>query len=235
MDGSRAEVLGKIRLALAKPRPEHHHGHRLQITDLRKLFTSVGSREGLLEKFGAEFERVSGEFTTCPSREAMVEVIKNVIVSTEFKSVAISRHEICDGLLEKLKAELPEVHFLREDIDSENPFARKRLREALSEVQLSITGAEYLLADSGTILVCAGSQASRQISLLPTAHLVLAHARQIYPNIAEAFLAIQQKHGTTLPGSALTLITGPSRTADIEKVLIKGVHGPTRILAIILT
>lgn len=235
MAGSRAEVLGKIRLALAKPRAEHHHGHRPQITDLKRLFASVGSTESLVEKFGEEFERVSGELTSCSSREAMVEAIKNVIVSAQFKSVAISRHEICDGLLEKLKAELPEAHFFREDIDSENPFARKRLREALSQVQLSVTGAEYLLADSGTILVSAGSQASRQISLLPTAHLVLADANQIYPNMAEVFLAIQQKHGTTLPGSALTLITGPSRTADIEKVLIKGVHGPTRILAIILT
>ena len=74
----------------------------------------------------------------------------------------------------------------------------------------------------------------REISLLPTAHLVVATPDQIYPNMAELFREIHEKHGTTLPGSALTLITGPSRTADIEKVLIKGVHGPTRLLAIVL-
>jgi L-lactate dehydrogenase complex protein LldG len=52
--------------------------------------------------------------------------------------------------------------------------------------------------------------------------------------MAELFKHIWEKHRDALPGSALTLITGPSRTADIEKVLIRGVHGPTRLLAIIL-
>jgi L-lactate dehydrogenase complex protein LldG len=52
--------------------------------------------------------------------------------------------------------------------------------------------------------------------------------------MAELFLRIGEEYGENLPGSALTLITGPSRTADIEKVLIKGVHGPTRLLVILL-
>jgi L-lactate dehydrogenase complex protein LldG len=235
MNGSRTEILGKIRLALAKPRAEHHHGHEPVTSSLRDLFASVSSRDSLVEKFRREFEGVSGEFSYCANEAVAIETIKQIIAASSSEEVAISQHTICKrlDLGTKLGPELPNVHFLTEGIDSENPFERIRLRNALAQAQLSITGAEYLLAESGTIVVAAGRQASRQISLLPSIHVVLATPDQIYPNMAELFQEIQKKHGTALPGSTLTFITGPSRTADIEKVLIKGVHGPTRLLAVV--
>ncbi|MCI0417900.1 MAG: lactate utilization protein [Acidobacteria bacterium] len=236
MSGSRAEILGKIRRALVKPRLEHHHGHDAVSADLRELFASVGSRDGLVEKFQKEFELVSGEFSYCDSAASAVQRLTQLIQSSASDKVAISRHPICERLAiaEALRAQLSEVNFLVEDIESENSFDRMRLRNALAQVQLSITGAEYLIAESGTIVAVAGTQASRQISLLPLIHIVLATADQIYPNMADLFLDIQERYGTKLSGSALTCITGPSRTADIEKVLIKGVHGPTRLLLIMV-
>jgi L-lactate dehydrogenase complex protein LldG len=236
MNGSRAEILGKVRLALAKPRREHHHGHQPVTSSLEELFASVSSRYSLIEKFRKEFEPVGGEFYRCADEAAALQTIKEVIVSSGSKRVAISLHSVCERLTlaEKLPVELPDVQFLTEDIDSENPFDRVRLREALAQAHLSIPGAEYLLAETGTIVMAAGGQASRQISLLPSVHLALATPDQIYPNMADLFLDIQKRYGIDLPGSALTFITGPSRTADIEKVLIKGVHGPTRLLAIMI-
>jgi L-lactate dehydrogenase complex protein LldG len=237
MAGSRAEILGKIRLALTKPRPEHHHGHETVTSDLKELFASVWSRDALVEKFQKEFRAVGGEFTDCSSEATAIAALKELIVTSSFSRVAVSAHAICSWLkvMERLQAELPGVHFLAETIDSESPFERSRLKKALAEVQLSITGCEYLLAESGTIVNTAGSQASRQITLLPTLHVVLATPDQIYPNMADLFLGIQKKHGTTLPGSTLTFITGPSRTADIEKVLIRGVHGPMRLAVLMLS
>jgi L-lactate dehydrogenase complex protein LldG len=236
MIGSRTEILGKIRMALAKPRREHHHGHQPVTSNLEELFASVSSRDSMIEKFRREFEAVSGEFAHCPDETAVVQTIKDLITSSGSTRIAISRHSICErlNLEQKFSSELPDVQFMTETLESENPFERARLREATAQVQLSITGAEYLLVESGTIVVVAGRQASRQISLLPSIHLVLTTSDQIYPNMADLFLDIQKKYGTDLPGSALTFITGPSRTADIEKVLIKGVHGPMRLLAIII-
>ncbi len=236
MSGSRAEILGKIRRALVKPRAAHHHGHSPTTSDLSKLFASVGSRDGVVEKFQKEFERVSGEFHFCDSGAAVIQTLTQLIQSSSSNKVAISGHPLCTRLsiAEPLQAQLPAVNFLLEDIESENAFNRTRLRNAMAQVQLSITGAEYLLAESGTIVSVAGAQASRQISLLPSIHVVLATPQQIYPNMAELFLEIQRKHGTKLPGSALTFITGPSRTADIEKVLIKGVHGPMRLILLMV-
>jgi len=236
MSGSRAEMLGKIRLALVKPRAEHHHGHSPATSDLGRLFASVGSRAGLVEKFQKEFELVSGEFHFCENGAAVLQLLTQIIQSSASKQVAISQHAICKRLAvaEALEAQLPEVHFLGEDIESENSFDRTSLRNALAQVQLSITGVEYLIAESGTIVTVAGPQASRQISLLPSIHVVLATPEQIFPNMAELFVEIQRNHGTQLPGSALTCITGPSRTADIEKVLIKGVHGPMRLILLMV-
>jgi L-lactate dehydrogenase complex protein LldG len=232
MSSSRAEILGKIRRALVKPRPAHHHGHSAATNDLSVLFASVASREGLVEKFQREFELVSGEFHFCDSGTVVLQLLTQIIESSASKNVAISQHGICKRLAvaQGLQAQLPEVRLLVEAIESENSFDRTRLRNSIAQVQLSITGAEYLIAESGTIVTVAGAQASRQISLLPSIHVVLATPEQIFPNMADLFLEIQRTYGTKLPGSALTCITGPSRTADIEKVLIKGVHGPMRLI-----
>jgi L-lactate utilization protein LutC len=236
MSASRAEILGKIRRALVRPRPVHHHGHSAATSDLDKLFASVSSRDRLVEKFQKEFELVSGEFHFCEHGTAVLQPLVQIIESSASTSVAISQHGICKRLAvaEGLEARLPDVKLLLEDIEAENSFDRIRLRNAMAQVQLSITGAEYLIADTGTMVTVAGAQASRQISLLPSIHVVLATPEQIYPNMADLFLEIQRTHGTKLPGSALTCITGPSRTADIEKVLIKGVHGPMRLVLIMV-
>ena len=236
MSGSRSEILGKIRRALVKPRPAHHHGHSTATSDLNKLFASVGSRDGLVEKFQKEFNLVSGEFSFCDNNATVVQLLTQLIQSSASSKVAISGHPICQrlGIAETLLAQLPDVNILVEDIESENSFDRTRLRNSMAQVQLSITGAEYLIADTGTIVSVAGAQASRQISLLPSIHVVLATPEQLFPNMADLFLEIQRAHGTKLPGSTLTCITGPSRTADIEKVLIKGVHGPMRLVLIMV-
>lgn len=236
MSSSRAEIFGKIRQALVKPRPVHHHGHPPAPADLSQLFASAASRDGLVEKFRREFELVSGEFVFCDNNASIFEFLSQLIQSSTTTRIAVSRHPICQRLsiAKVLQDRMPGTSLLVEEIESENPYARERLRNAMAQVQLSITGAEYLIAESGTLVVAAGSQASRQISLLPSIHAVLATADQIYPNMADLFLEIQKKYGAKLPGSALTCITGPSRTADIEKVLIKGVHGPTRLITIMV-
>jgi L-lactate dehydrogenase complex protein LldG len=178
---------------------------------------------------------VSGEFHFCDSGTAVLQLLTQTIQSSASKSRHFSAW-ICKRLAiaEALQTQLPEVDLVVEDIASENAFDRTRLRNSMAQVQLSITGAEYLIAESGTIVAVAGAQASRQISLLPSIHVVLATPAQIFPNMADLFLEIQKTHGGKLPGSALTCITGPSRTADIEKVLIKGVHGPMRLILIMV-
>jgi L-lactate dehydrogenase complex protein LldG len=97
----------------------------------------------------------------------------------------------------------------------------------------SVTGCDCLVAQTGSIFVSTRSADGRGPSVWPAQHLVLARREQIVADLPAAFARLRQRYGQRWP-SALTLITGPSRTADIEKILVMGAHGPKR-LAVVLT
>lgn len=229
MSDSREAVLGRIRRALLRPGPGHGRAHggpnRVQSPPDREGAT------GLFDQFQEQSARVGGEPRICTDFEDVLEGIRDLVAGAGYRRVAVSNHEICrrHGVAQRLSELLPEVSVWREEGDAEMQGSRTQNSRQLAQADLSITGADFLIAESGTVLI-ASSGASRQISLLPTAHLALATPDQVYPDLAAVF----QQLGTTLEEgrlpAALTMITGPSRTADIEKVLIKGAHGPVRQL-----
>lgn len=90
------------------------------------------------------------------------------------------------------------------------------------------TGCDCLVAMTGSIFVSTRSAGGRALSVLPPVHLVIARREQLVPDLDAAFALLRQRYGANWP-SALTLITGPSRTSDIEKVLVMGAHGPKRL------
>ena len=92
-------------------------------------------------------------------------------------------------------------------------------------MQSGITGCEFLIARTGSVVVSSASESGRQMNVFPPVHIVLAHASQLVNYPEEAYVAIQEKYGDALP-STISTITGPSRTADIEKTLVLGAHGP---------
>ena len=93
----------------------------------------------------------------------------------------------------------------------------------IHEADLGVTGCECLIAQTGTIVV-----STRAISVLPPVHLVIARPDQLVPDLADAFALLRQRYDGRWP-AALSFITGPSRTADIEKILVMGAHGPKRL------
>ena len=92
----------------------------------------------------------------------------------------------------------------------------------------SVTGCDCLVAQTGSIFVSTRSAAGRAASVLPAMHLVVARRDQLVPDLPAAFALLRQRYGDHWP-SQLSLITGPSRTADIEKILVLGAHGPKRL------
>jgi len=96
-------------------------------------------------------------------------------------------------------------------------------------MSVGITGCEFLVARTGSVLVSSASESGRQMTVFPPIHIVLAHISQLVDYPEDALIAIQDKYGDTLP-STISTITGPSRTADIEKTLVLGAHGPKELI-----
>lgn len=97
--------------------------------------------------------------------------------------------------------------------------------EEFTEMEAGITTCEFLIARTGSVVVSSASESGRQMNVFPPIHLVIAFESQLVDYPEDALIAINEKYGHALP-STITTITGPSRTADIEKTLVLGAHGP---------
>jgi len=96
------------------------------------------------------------------------------------------------------------------------------------KLEVGITGCEFLVAHTGSVMVSSAQKGGRQLFVAAPLHIVIARKNQLVAYLDEAYSAISKKYGQHLP-SQITLITGPSRTADIEKTLVLGAHGPRRL------
>ena len=98
----------------------------------------------------------------------------------------------------------------------------------LESCDAAITGCEYLVARTGTIVMSAAQQSGRTVSVYAPVHICIAYVNQLVYDIKEGLQLLKEKYQNNLP-SLITFATGPSRTADIEKTLVVGVHGPKEV------
>lgn len=96
-----------------------------------------------------------------------------------------------------------------------------------------ITSCEFLIARTGSVLVSSAGASGRQMNVFPPVHVILAKSSQMLNYPEDALVAIQKKYRGHLP-STITTITGPSRTADIEKTLVLGAHGPKELMVFVV-
>ena len=99
----------------------------------------------------------------------------------------------------------------------------------LKNAEASLTTCESLIARTGSILLSSANAGGRRLSIYPVSHLVLAYGSQLLFNIKDGLKALQQKYQGK-PPSMVSLVSGPSRTADIEKTLVMGAHGPKQLV-----
>ncbi|WP_126427803.1 LutC/YkgG family protein [Brevibacillus marinus] len=110
----------------------------------------------------------------------------------------------------------------------------EEFRATAAQADLGITTARLAVAETGTVVLFNGGQRGRMVSLLPPHYLVILREEQIVPTLAEVMTHIKQEAAAGLP-ACINLITGPSRTGDIEGDLAFGVHGPGKVRVIVLT
>jgi L-lactate dehydrogenase complex protein LldG len=105
------------------------------------------------------------------------------------------------------------------------------LRDACSTAEFGITSADYALAETGSLVMLSSVEEARMISLLPPVHIAVVDKSKLLSGLDELFTTLPEPAERT---SSMVLITGPSRTADIEQILVRGVHGPGEIHVVLV-
>jgi len=156
--------------------------------------------------FKKELEIINGKCFLCQDEKDLYLSLKSFVQANDFPFLFCLDSYISDQLS-------------RHNI----PFSNDK--NNFDSMQAGITGCEFLVARTGSVLISSASESGRQMNVFPPVHIILAHVSQILNYPEDALKAIQEKYGDLLP-SSISTITGPSRTADIEKTLVLGAHGP---------
>jgi L-lactate dehydrogenase complex protein LldG len=204
---AREKILSKLRSGLQRatlpmPFPEVEHA------DVAGAFaTDDLSPE---ERFAMEFIRLGGKFLYCSNEKELLESISALHDSAGWRSLLCSEP--------KLLALFHDNHLnFIEAADSANETA-----------DACITGCEAMVARTGSFLLSSKQPMGRVAPVFYPVHIVVAYAHQLVPDIPDALQLMHTRYGQELP-SMINLNTGPSRTADIEKTLVVGVHGPKEV------
>ena len=204
MKGSSAKenILKKIRQALANPVPvpfPHSEGKSSVFQPLQK---------DIEVEFAENFSNLLGRFSFCTDEK---ELAAQLIA---FVSARPSAEIYCkDDTLVAMLQQNGYNHFNSND---------------LASCTAAITTCELLIARTGSILLSSAQAGGRTVSVYAPIHICIAYTDQLVYDIKEGLQILKEKYATNLP-SFITLATGPSRTADIEKTLVVGVHGPKEV------
>ena len=163
--------------------------------------------------------------------------IRKVAETLESTSVLRSDHAVLDeiGLEEALEGTA--IALQRIAYDESGPrreVQRAKYREDMIAADIGVTGVGHAVAETGSVSITAGRGVSRLISLLPPVHIAVVCPEQIVPSLDELFSLRRSEfleHGSL---NYTNIISGPSRSADIEQTLIKGMHGPREVHMVIL-
>lgn len=159
--------------------------------------------------FAEALVNAGGKFVYCESQDEFISILQSFILEKDWPLLWC-----LDPLLQQI---------LR---DGGIPF--ESAVDRFNEANVGITRCECLIARHGTVMVSSKLSPGRKIIAYPGIHLVAATASQLVPDIKKGIQLIRKKYGEDFP-SLVTLITGPSRTADIEKTLVMGAHGPKEL------
>jgi L-lactate dehydrogenase complex protein LldG len=204
---SKEKLLKKIRQALLEKRDNPYPNLENQ-----PLYPAVD--EMLEVMFAEQFTAVSGQFAFCEDEIQFIETLLILADERDWRKI------YCwEPALQEILARY-EYPYYETDKDFE-------------QAEVGFTLCEALIARNGSILLSNSNAAGRRLSIYPPVHIVLAYASQLVPDLKDGFKLLKQKYGANIP-SMITNVTGPSRTADIEKTLVLGAHGPKELFVFLL-
>ncbi len=205
---SKEKVLKNIRDALVDRMPAPF----VDVDVESNIYNTTGE-DFLEESFAKAFIQANGKFVFCQEVEDLAENLKTLIKKAGLKKI-YCREDYLVSLLAALGSDIEHDH------------------EKVFSCHAAVTGCEVLIARHGTI-VCSSNNAGRKGMVAAPIHVVIATSHQLVESIADAMQYVNEKYGKDKP-SLISFLTGPSRTADIEKTLVHGAHGPKEVYLFLL-
>jgi L-lactate dehydrogenase complex protein LldG len=199
---SKENILKKIRKALSQSTPLPFPNSEGSTSVFQPL-----QQEPEVE-FAEQFTKLQGKFIYCINRQELAFQLSSLIKKQNWNKV----YCVEDKIIEPVAAQLEE----------------RLVKTGLAECDVSITGCEYLVARTGSIVMSSAQTSGRTTSVYAPIHICIAYTNQLVYDLKDALQAAKDKYGNNLP-SLITFASGPSRTADIEKTLVVGVHGPKEV------
>jgi L-lactate dehydrogenase complex protein LldG len=205
---SKEKILKKIRKALI-------HKSLQEIGDVNtESDIFVNSEEPLEVQFAQNFVNVNGKFVFCENENEFLENFAGIIRDNNWEQL-FCLEPVIQGLLKKAG-----ISFLDQE-------------QELKDANIGITFCECLIARTGSIVISSKQASGRRLPIYANFHIVIAYTSQLLLHVKDALKYIREKYNNQLP-SMISTITGPSRTADIEKTLVQGAHGPKEIFVFLI-
>ena len=199
---SKENILKKIRKALSHSTPLPFPKSEGNNTVFQPL------QQEIEVEFAEQFTQLQGKFIYCINRQELAFQLGSLVKKQDWNKV----YCLEDKLIENVASQLSE----------------RLVKTDLANCDVSITGCEYLVARTGSIVMSSAQLCGRTTSVYAPIHICIAYTNQLVYDLKDALQAAKEKYGSNLP-SLITFATGPSRTADIEKTLVVGVHGPKEV------
>jgi len=203
-----------------------------ETTTREKILTSI--RNALITKKENPFDRDNFKAPIYHSLQDEKEVVfASKLLDNNGKFVYCEDEETALSILHALKKEKGWKSIFTPDDKLIKLLQKSNIEVAHEEnqfldVEAGITRCEFLIARFGSVMVSSALGAGRRMFVFPESHIVIAYASQVVPELKDALVGIKEKYKNGFP-SQVTVITGPSRTADIEKTLVMGAHGPKEL------
>lgn len=215
MNEIKTAIIGNIRKSLGRGKLPDETRSRLRA---RMAESEQGIRpdfdQGLLERFLDKLERAAGTVTRVGSLDAVPEAVRAYLEEHQLRpNVVISRDEVMEHI------GWPESW-------------RIEGRPAGGDDHVSVTGAYVAIAETGTVAFLSGPGRPTTLNFLPDDHIVVIRADQIVSHLEDLW-TLMRKRGEEMPRT-VNLITGPSRTADVEQTIQLGAHGPRRFHVVLV-
>jgi L-lactate dehydrogenase complex protein LldG len=224
----REKILGRIReaLTLTAPHPGTHGGHEpahtfpgRPVQSAQPWLPSGGeTAEEQIAHFRAASLDLKTDFRDAADEAAAMAILKEIAQAEGWKKLATHRSALTDKASAALGLPILRV---------EGGYDKNEMEQC----DAGITECDVLVAQTGSLIVTSRSSGGRALSVLPPHHVVLARREQLVRDLSAAFAFIQQKYADNYP-SMISLVTGPSRTGDIERILVLGAHGPKKLTVI---